>query len=137
MKSFIKINGKRSLMIANVIGLFNGNSHLTTDEIKSKLLSKKAKWVINSSSISGILSMYPFFKSSGIAMKSDYRDSGSYEINTWSLDLDLLVKRYKAEPKSGQRWMFFVDKTNQKITPVSKSNYNSFLLEVNDGKKEE
>ena len=71
MKSFIKINGKRSLMIANVIGLFNGNSHLTTDEIKSKLLSKKAKWVINSSSISGILSMYPFFKSSGIAMKSD------------------------------------------------------------------
>jgi len=35
-------------MIANVIGLFNGNSHLTTDEIKSKLLSKKAKWVIYS-----------------------------------------------------------------------------------------
>ncbi len=137
MKSFIKINGKRSLMIANVIGLFNGNSHLTTDEIKSKLLSKKIKLSINHNSISSVLSMYPFFKNSGMVKKANYQDAGGYEINTWSLDLDLLVKRYETEPKSGQRWMFFVDKSSQKITPVSKSNYNSFLLEVNDGKKEE
>ena len=119
MYKILKIEGRKSRKIRTLIFLLQENGEMSTPEIKNYFIGKKISMTINE--LSNVLKKYGCFQHVGYT-KKDSMISGAYEVKTWSLDYDDIIKKYETKDYTlnGGWWRKVVfDTSSLEFTPIS------------------
>ena len=132
MRAMIRIEGKRARIISQLMRIFIGKDKMNIEMVKTCMLDSPVQ--VTSTALTGILTVYPFFKNVGEASKTSFSSKGNYPVVLWKIDLLSLIKKYRISPleyKSGLANQFLINTESNTFTRITKKNFDECVLEIN------
>ena len=121
MYKLIRITGRKCRKIKNLIFLLQEGVEMSTSEILGHVQNKRGL-PMTVGELSNVLTKYGCFQHVGYVTKASML-SGNYQVKTWSLDYNGILKKYKTDDytqcnRDGKMALF--NTTTFEFSPVSK-----------------